>query len=290
LTEECARAKRLLDEKYMEAGRLREESVVKGDQCADLRGQVAQCDRDIEAVKAQRAEMLREIHHLKELNDQKTREACGQSDQLKGLDTEIHRTQARIEDTTRLVDARSADLRTKQLALEDTERELARVRDLNAKLNADCANMRRSNECTAAENYDLRKEVEFTTGRNADLGVSIRDTECRLKEREDALFVTRKDIDGQRVIAGQASNDNADLSNEMAALEKHSQVLNVQNHDLTGELDRFCKTDEVLRRQLDRRHQVNDTISKTRDELRFSYHRVEEARSRSPTRSPVKRI
>ena len=92
MTEECARAKRLLDEKYMEAGRLREESVVKGDQCADLRAQVAQCDRDIEAVKAQRAEMLREIHHLKELNDQKTREACSQADQLKGLDTEIHRT------------------------------------------------------------------------------------------------------------------------------------------------------------------------------------------------------
>lgn len=82
--------------------------------------------------------------------------------------------------------------------------------------------MRRGNECTAAENYDLRKEVEFTTGRNADLGVNIRDTEGRLKEREDALFVTRKDIDSQRVIAGGASHDNADLSNEMAALEKHS--------------------------------------------------------------------
>lgn len=256
MTEECARAKRLLDEKYLEAGRLREESVVKGDQCADLRAQVAQCDRDIEAVKAQRAEMLREIHHLKELNDQKTREACSQADQLKGLDCEIQRTHLRIEDTTRLVDARSADLRTKQLALEDTERELARVRDLNAKLNADCANLRRSNECTAAENYDLRKEVEFTTGRNADLGVSIRDTEARLKEREDALFVTRKDIDAQRVVAGACAHDNADLSNEMAALEKHSSVLNVQNHDLTNELDRFCKTDEVLRRQLDRRHHV----------------------------------
>jgi chromosome segregation ATPase len=192
--------------------------------------------------------MLREIHHLKELNDQKNREACSQSDQLKGLDCEINRTHARIEDTTRLVDARSADLRTKQLALEDTERELARVRDLNANLNADCANLRRSNECTAAENYDLRKEVEFTVGRNGDLAVGIKDTEIKLKEREDALFVTKKDIEGQRVLAGQAGAANADLSNEMTALEKHSSVLGVQNHDLTGELDRFCKTDEVLRR------------------------------------------
>jgi hypothetical protein len=32
------------------------------------------------------------------------------------------------------VDVRSHDLRAKQLALEDTEKELARVRDQNAKL------------------------------------------------------------------------------------------------------------------------------------------------------------
>lgn len=31
LNDECARAKRLLDEKYFEAGRLREEAVAKGD-------------------------------------------------------------------------------------------------------------------------------------------------------------------------------------------------------------------------------------------------------------------
>ena len=46
-------------------------------------------ERDIEAVKVQRAEMFREITHLKDSNDQKTREACSQAEQLKGLDLEI---------------------------------------------------------------------------------------------------------------------------------------------------------------------------------------------------------
>lgn len=69
LTEEAARAKRLLDEKYFEAGRLRDESVAKGDLCADLRAQVGQVERDIEAVKVQRAEMFREITALKDGND-----------------------------------------------------------------------------------------------------------------------------------------------------------------------------------------------------------------------------
>jgi hypothetical protein len=45
------------------------------------------------------------------------------------LDYENSRTQGRIADTQKLVDVRSHDLRAKQLALEDTENELARVRE-----------------------------------------------------------------------------------------------------------------------------------------------------------------
>ncbi len=60
-----------------------------------------------------------------------------------------------------MIDVRSHDLRAKQVALEDTERELARVRDSNAKASSENAALRRDNERVAAENYDLRKEVEF---------------------------------------------------------------------------------------------------------------------------------
>ena len=75
LNDECARAKRLLDEKYFEAGRLREDAVSKGDQCADQRADKADLDREIEAIKIQRAEMYREISHLKDHNEQKALEA-----------------------------------------------------------------------------------------------------------------------------------------------------------------------------------------------------------------------
>lgn len=75
LTDEQARAKRLLDEKYFEAGRLRDESVARGDQVADARAQMQDLERDIESVKVQRAEMWREITRLKELNEAKQHEA-----------------------------------------------------------------------------------------------------------------------------------------------------------------------------------------------------------------------
>jgi len=70
-------------------------------------------EREVESVKVQRAEMWREITRLKEMNEARTREAGDQSDKLKGLEFEVSRTQARIEDTQKLLDVRSADLRNK---------------------------------------------------------------------------------------------------------------------------------------------------------------------------------
>jgi len=289
LSDEQARSKRLLDEKYFEAGRLRDESISKGDQCADSRSNLQDLEREIESVKIQRAEMWREITRLKELNENKAREANDQSDKLKNLDFEVSRTQSRIEETQKLVDQRSADLRSKQLSVEDTERELARVRDANSKVSNDTAALRRDNDRVAAENYDLRKEVEFQEGRNADNSLQIRDAEMRLKEREESLFVIRRDIECQRVVNSQNQNNNGDLTSEKEALEKHAACLQGQNVDLTTELDRFCQTDEVLRGQLDRRTRVYGMQNKNQDELRTSYHRVEDARSRSPQRRSPQR-
>lgn len=70
-----------------------------------------------------------------------------------------------------MIDIRSHDLRQKQAALEDTERELARVRDSNAKVATENAALRRDNDRVAAENQNLRKEVEFAENRNGDLSL-----------------------------------------------------------------------------------------------------------------------
>ena len=61
LQDELGRSKRVLDEKFFEAGKLRDESNAKGDQVVDLRSQDAELERDCELVKSQRADMFREI-------------------------------------------------------------------------------------------------------------------------------------------------------------------------------------------------------------------------------------
>jgi len=138
---------------------------------------------------------------------------------------ENSRTHARIDDQTRLVDSRTNDLRNKSLALEDNERELGRNNGVNAKLNTENVNLGRSNEVTAAENYDIRKGVDHQNGKNADMAVQIRDTEVALKDRENAIFVTRRDLDGQRVLSQTNHANNEDHLSELHQMENHSRVL-----------------------------------------------------------------
>lgn len=79
-------------------------------------------------------------------------------------------------------------------------------------------------------------------------------------------------------------DNNVDLLNEKDALEKHAAVVQAQNDDITRELDKFCETDEYVRSQLDRRGRVIGLRSKNDQELKSSYYRIEEVRSRSPQR------
>lgn len=94
------------------------------------------------------------------------------------------------------------------------------------------------------------------------MSIQIRDSELRLKEKEDVLFSVRRDVESLRVTSSQNRTDAGDLLAERDALEKHAQCLQGQNADLALELERFVQTDEVLRGQLDRRTRVHTLQSK----------------------------
>jgi hypothetical protein len=114
------------------------------------------------------------------------------------------------------------------------------------------------------------------------VSIQIRDAELRLKEKEEALYITRRDVEGLRITASHGRNDNDELLAQKEALERHAATLQGQNSDLTQELERFCQTDEILRTRLDRRGRVYGLQNKNNAEMRQSQHRVDEARSRSP--------
>jgi hypothetical protein len=76
--------------------------------------------------------MFREITRLRDVQDMKTREGLDQSERAKALEFDLQKTLQRIDEQTRVVEQRSYDIRTKVTSLEDTERECARVKDLNS--------------------------------------------------------------------------------------------------------------------------------------------------------------
>lgn len=247
LQDELQRSKRVLDEKFFESGKLRDESNAKGDQVVDIRGQVAELERDIDLVKSQRADMFREIQRLRDVEAMKNKESIDQCDRIKALDFDLQKTMIRINETEKVVEGRSYDLRQKSVALEDNEREIARVKDLNAQQNIECVALRKDVDRVSQDCYDLRKNIEETEARNVDLGGAIRANEVQIKEREDHLFAVRKDIDSQTYTNANMRQDLGDFTAEKEAMERHSRILLGQNDDLTKELERFVNTDEVLR-------------------------------------------
>lgn len=92
LQDELARSKRVLDEKHYESGRLQDESAKKADNNMSLRDQVQDLEKEIDMLKAQRADAWREINRLKEINDLRVREANDTTEKLKVIDYDLSRT------------------------------------------------------------------------------------------------------------------------------------------------------------------------------------------------------
>ena len=195
----------------------------------------------------------------------------------------------RINETEKVVEGRSYDLRQKSVALEDNEREIARVKDLNAQQNIECVALRKDVDRVSQDCYDLRKNIEETEARNVDLGGAIRANDVQIKEREDHLFAVRKDIDSQTYTNANMRQDLGDFTAEKEAMERHSRILLGQNDDLTKELERFVNTDEVLRSQLDRRGRVLTMQDRNHAEIGMSTSKIYEARARSPLRESVRK-
>jgi len=62
----------------------------------------------------------------------KTRESLDQNERSKALEFDLQKTLVRIDEQNRLVESRSYDIRNKSTSLDDTEKEISRVKDLNA--------------------------------------------------------------------------------------------------------------------------------------------------------------
>ena len=80
---------------------------------------------------------------------------------------------------------------------------------------------------------------------------------------------------------------NQDLKAELDSLNQHADLLQGQNRELQRELDGFIETDEVVRRNLDRKDKVYSIRSKVDEVIQKSMYDLAQ-KSPARKRSPVK--
>lgn len=113
--------------------------------------------------------MFREITRLRDVQAMKTNESIEQGDRCKALEYDLQRTLIRIGEQQKVIDSATYDIQNRNTSLEDNEREIARVRDLNSQQNVEIVALRRDVDRVSSDCYDLRKNIEGTEHRNADL-------------------------------------------------------------------------------------------------------------------------
>ena len=114
-----------------------------------------------------------------------------------------------------------------------------------------------------------------------------RELEARAKDAELQIEHLRKDLDGVRYSNDALLDRNHDLKLELESLNGHSELLTQQNRELQRELDSFVETDDVVRRNLDRKEKVQQIRQQVDDVIQKS---IVDLVSKSPrrARSPVK--
>ena len=80
--------------------------------------------------------------------------------------------------------------------------------------------------------------------------------------REDQIMQMRKELESARYNNSSLLYSNANLQAEIDALSNHIRVLQLQNEDLTKELDQFVEANEAIRMRLDRKNRVQEIRQK----------------------------
>jgi hypothetical protein len=94
-----------------------------------------------------------------------------------------------------------------------------------------------------------RKESE-------DLGRNNNGARRKHVESSDLSGCLGKDIDSMRGCNDALMDRNHELKQELEALQHHADLLGGQNLDLQRELDSFVETDDVVRKNLDRKERI----------------------------------
>ncbi len=93
-------------------------------------------------------------------NDSKGKESVDLAARIRSMEYDISKSLARIDDLNRLIDAKSADLRAKEVTLLEAENELDKLKAHMDRLEKDLAYQKSQEERYRMENSELQKRID----------------------------------------------------------------------------------------------------------------------------------
>lgn len=254
----------------------------KSDHAYAIRKEMDSLSFELQKLKEERQRDQIEIDRLRELSAIKERENADQDQRIKTADYDLFKLQERAAELSKIAEMRESDLRRTSEQYEAAHLDLLKSRDEQARLHDEQQNFSRQLDMKLAEKNDLARRSDQELGRNRGLTTNLYDFEAKTRATEEALGVTRRELDDLRFSNQSLQGRNDDVRAEIDALHYHCNVLQGQNRDLNVELERFVQTDEQIRTTLNRRDRVETLRQKSEFEAHQSYKQVERA---SPVRS-----
>ena len=250
---------------------------------------VGRVKRDIERLEVD----FKEQQHRQQKQRQ---EISRHLDMRNARDHDIQNYQARIESMNRDCDTHEQRISHLQHVLEEKNERSAslsssiaqttsRAKEQNLELQGldkELMYQEQTNEKLRHLQNDLQKQNEQDYYRGKDLEQVLVQALATQRELEREAEHVQFDIDALKAQNMKNQGDQVEMQQEIEALNKHLNLLNQQNYELSVELEKFIEADEVVRKGLNRREKVEQIRHKVDDAIRKSQAEVE--RRTSPER------
>ncbi len=102
----------------------------------------------------------------------------------------------------------------------------------------------------------LFRQKDSEVIKNQDLDKGVRITDQNIKDLDLHIESLNHDLEGMHYSNEALVERNYDLRQELDSLNRHQRLLAEQNNELQRELDGFIETDEIVKRNLDRKDKV----------------------------------
>jgi len=172
-----------------------------------------------------------------------------------------------IDDLNKRINRRVLEIDDRRGKIGAAETEMARLNDNITKARVDQDKLRCRLDDEVDRNNRFRADNEGLIAKGAALVANIRDVEAKCANRDAQINVMRDEIDKLKHSLAASDLDNRNLEEELAAMNKHGDILHHQNNLLNDELadalagEDFVKRDKIAVVKHDNENQVRQSLN-----------------------------